>query len=116
MFTWIGVKDHIGVYCFDILFGFFSAGLQSLFPAALTTLSTDLAKMGSRTGIGLMVVSFACLIGCPIAGVLIQHDQGRYLYAQLFAGLMMLLGSTLILVVYITSRKSPRSRNQPETC
>jgi predicted MFS family arabinose efflux permease len=101
MFGWIGVKDRVGLYCFDILFGFFSAGVQSLFPAALTSLTADLKKMGSRTGMALTFVSFACLIGSPIAGVLIQNDQGRYLYAQLFGALMMLLGSSLLLVSHI---------------
>jgi MFS family permease len=69
-----------------VLYGFFGAGIQSLFPASCASLTTDLSKMGVRTGMCFTVVSVACLTGPPIAGALIQMNDGSYLYAQLFGG------------------------------
>lgn len=73
-------------------------GVQSLFPAALSSLTDDLQKAGVRMGVVFSIVSIFCLTGPPIAGALIQTDRGDYLYAQLFAGISMLVGSvTLVL-------------------
>lgn len=38
------------------------------------------------------IVSFAVLTGPPIAGELVQRNNGRYEYAQIFAGVSILIG------------------------
>lgn len=43
------------------------------------------------------IVSFSVLTGPPIAGVLITRDNGRYLYAQVFAAASMVVGFLLLL-------------------
>ena len=45
----------------------------------------------------LSVVAVAALIGSPIAGALVQRDDGGYLYAQMFMGSAIMAG-TLTLV------------------
>ncbi|KMU79833.1 hypothetical protein CISG_08113 [Coccidioides immitis RMSCC 3703] len=98
LFAWIGVKDSPGLYAFSILYGFFGAGLQALFPAVVTSLSTDLKKTGIRFGMILSIVSVASLTGPPIAGALIQKGNGDYLYAQIFAALSMLVGTSVLVM------------------
>lgn len=110
-FGWIGVKSMNGLYAFVVLYGFFGAGIQSLFPAASTSLTTDLKKTGVRFGMILSIVSFASLTGSPIAGALIQKRDGDYLYAQLFGALSMAVGGgVLILARYKVSGPKLRVR------
>ncbi|OMP85497.1 Riboflavin transporter MCH5 [Diplodia seriata] len=102
-FCWIAVGSLGGLYAFCVVYGFFGGGIQSLFPAACASLTTDMEKMGVRTGMCFSVVSFACLTGPPIAGALIQRRDGGYLYAQLFSGAAMMAG-TLTLMAAKASR------------
>ena len=48
-------------------------------------------------GMVFSVVSFAGLTGPPLAGALIQKREGSYLYAQMFAG-SVLMGGCVTLV------------------
>ncbi|KAK2812182.1 hypothetical protein FQN50_001540 [Emmonsiellopsis sp. PD_5] len=99
LFGWIGIKEVNELYAFACLYGFFAGGLQSLFPATVATLTPDLKKTGIRFGMILSIVSFASLTGSPIAGALIQLRGGGYLYAQLFGGLSMLVGTAVLVGV-----------------
>lgn len=96
-YCWSAVSDLTGLWIFAAFYGFAAAGIQSLFPATLSTLTTDLKKIGVRMGMVLSVVAVAALIGSPIAGALVQRDDGGYLYAQMFMGSAIMAG-TLTLV------------------
>src|SRR5947208_1546456 len=78
LFSWAGVTSRGGLYAFSIIYGLFAAGLQSMFPATLSSLTTDLSKTGVRLGMGFSIVSVACLTGPPLAGALIQSNNGNY--------------------------------------
>jgi MFS family permease len=90
------VKSVGSMWCFVVLFGYFGAGVQSLFPAALGSLTKDPTRLGTRIGMMFSIVSFACLSGPPIAGALIQKDGGNYYGAQIFGGVVMTLGALLV--------------------
>ena len=92
LYCWTAVSSQTGLVLFGIFYGIFAAGIQSLFPATLASLTTDIKKTGVRIGMCFSVISFACLTGPPLAGALIQRDGGRYLYAQMFAGSSMVAG------------------------
>ena len=91
-FCWIAVSSQGGLYVWAIVYGFVGGGIQSLFPAALSSLTTNVKMRGTRMGMIFTIVSFAVLTGPPIAGQLIQKKDGGYLYAQIFAGIVMLIG------------------------
>lgn len=97
LYCWATVTTTPGLYIFAALYGLFAAGFQSLFPAALTRVTTDLSKEGVRMGMTFTLVSFAILTGTPLAGALIQRDHGRYLYGQMSAGSLLTLSLLLIL-------------------
>jgi MFS family permease len=80
---------------FTVLYGLAAAAAQSLFPAVATTMTPHPTMAGTRVGMIFTIVSFATLTGPAIAGVLIERDNGRYLYAQLFAGSSIVLGALL---------------------
>ena len=91
-YGWSGVTGLGGLYAFAAIYGLAAAGIQSLFPATLSTLTTDLKKTGVRMGMVLSVVGVAALIGSPVAGALVQADHGGYLYAQMFMGSAVVAG------------------------
>lgn len=84
--------------------GIFGATVQGLFPAALSSLTTDLQKAGTRMGMVYSIVSFANLTGPPLAGLLIKAGGGHYKYAFTFGGLCLALG-TLFLVASRVSKE-----------
>ena len=94
---WIAVDSHAGFTVFVAIYGIAANAFQTLFPSTLASLTTDMTKMGVRTGMVFTVGSLFCLTGAPIAGVLISLDHGRYLYMQLFSGITVLLGAAFLL-------------------
>jgi MFS family permease len=97
LYCWIAVKSVAGLWAFAIVYGMFAAGIQSLFPATLTSLTNDPKRAGVRMGMVFSVVSFAVLTGPPIAGALISMAHGKYVYAQIFGGSSMVAGlATLV--------------------
>lgn len=66
MFAWTGIHSRSTLFVFAAIYGSGSAGLQSLMPAGLSSLTEDLKKAGVRMGMGFTVISFACLTGAPL--------------------------------------------------
>ncbi|RFU27697.1 hypothetical protein B7463_g8640, partial [Scytalidium lignicola] len=106
IFGWIGVHDRAGTYAWAIMYGITSAIVQALFPGTLSSLTTDLSKAGVRMGQVFTIVSFACLTGPSIAGQLIQVKDGGYLYAQLYAGMCLLVS-----LFFLSAAKLAKSRD-----
>ncbi len=96
VFSWMAVKNATGLYVWCAFYGMSAGGIQSLFPAGLSSLTTDLRKAGVRMGMIFTIVSFATLAGPPIAGAIITASGGSYYGAQAFAGAALLLGTSLM--------------------
>lgn len=90
--TWIAVASPGGLYAWTVFYGIAGGGIQSLFPAGLSSLTTDLRKAGTRMGMVFTINSFATLTGPPIAGAIISRCGGQYYGAQAFAGCVLLVG------------------------
>ena len=101
LYCWAAVDSKGGLVGFAAVYGLFAAGIQSLFPATLSSLTTDLKKAGVRMGMIFSVISFACLTGTPISGALIERRHGGYLYAQMFAGTILMAGCTTLVVARV---------------
>jgi hypothetical protein len=81
------------------------SSLNSLFPAACASLSsTDMSKIGIRTGMCFSLVSVACLTGPPIAGALVQRREGDFLFAQVFGGSALVGGSLTLLAARLATK------------
>ncbi|TGJ81274.1 hypothetical protein E0Z10_g7497 [Xylaria hypoxylon] len=96
LFAWMVVDTPTKLYVWAAFYGLTAGGIQSLFPAGLSSLTTDPRKQGTRIGMVFTIVSFATLTGSPIAGAIIAASGGRYSGAQAFAGVSLLIGSSLI--------------------
>ena len=102
MFTWIAVDSVAGVWIFATFYGLACAGVQSLFPTTLASLTKDPKYLGTRIGMTFSLAGFGCLTGPPIGGALIRQDNGRYLYAQIFAALAMGVGCVALVAARFT--------------
>jgi MFS family permease len=109
-FAWIGVTSRGGLYGWAVIYGIVGAAIQSLFPATLSSLTTDLRMAGTRMGMVFTIVSFAVLTGPPIAGQLIQRKGGGYEYAQIFSGADMLVGCTLLCAARLMKSKNLKAK------
>jgi MFS family permease len=96
IFCWAAVHTRTGLWAFAAFFGLFAAGIQSLFPACLASLTPDLQKRGSRMGMGFAVAGIASLTGTPLGGALVQENKGRFLYAQMWAGASLVAAAVML--------------------
>ena len=96
VFAWMGVHSREGMYVFAVFFGLANGAAQGVYVGALASLTKDPRKMGTRFGMVCTVVAFATLAGPPTAGAIIDQDGGRYVWAQVWAGVVIALGSCTI--------------------
>ncbi|KZF21899.1 MFS general substrate transporter [Xylona heveae TC161] len=94
---WLPAKANAPIIVFSGLYGFASGAFVSMIPACVAQIS-DIRKIGVRNGALFAVVSFAALTGSPIGGALVSHHHGSYKQLQIFAGVMLLAGSTCFLM------------------
>ncbi|KAL2140913.1 hypothetical protein VTI28DRAFT_3062 [Corynascus sepedonium] len=96
IFAWTGVTTRTGMYVFSAFFGLAVGAAQGLFAGSLASLTKDPRKMGTRFGMVCTIVAFASLAGPPTAGAIIDKSGGRYLWAQIWAGLVIVLASLVL--------------------
>ncbi|KAL2163840.1 hypothetical protein VTH06DRAFT_5899 [Thermothelomyces fergusii] len=96
LFCWTAVRSAAGLYVWCAFYGLAAGGLQSLFPAGLSSLTADVRKAGVRMGMIFTIVSFATLAGPPIAGAIITASGGSYHGAQVFAASTLMLSTALL--------------------
>ncbi|KAG8529467.1 uncharacterized protein KY384_006104 [Bacidia gigantensis] len=102
LYCWSAISTPGGLTAFSVFYGLFGAAIQALFPATLASLTTDIKKAGVRIGMVFSVVSFSSLTGPPMAGALISDRHGSYLYAQMFAATVMVVGCLTCLASRVT--------------
>jgi MFS family permease len=111
--AWMAVDSVPGLYVWCVFYGLFAGGIQSLFPAGLSSLTSDPQKAGSRMGMGFTIVGFATLAGPPIAGAIISAQGGSYHGAQGFAGATLLLATALLAAArYVKAKRIMRERER----
>lgn len=96
IFAWAGVSSIPGQYVWIIFIGYFGAGIQSLFPSTIASLTRDLSKAGTRLGMIFAICSIPNLTGPPLAGRLISAAGGSYIGAQIWGGCCLLIGACLL--------------------
>lgn len=98
MYGWIGIHSVGSLYAFAVIYGSASAVVQALWPAVIGSLSRtpDLKKAGVRMGMAFTIVSFSSFTGPPLAGALIQLNDGDYKYANIWAGTSFFIGGSFL--------------------
>lgn len=101
-FGWMGVRRKGDMYAYSCILGFINGACQGVFPGAISSLVEDPAKLGTRVGMAFTLCGFATLAGPPTMGAIIDASGGRYTWAQLWAGIVIILGSALSLTASYT--------------
>jgi MFS family permease len=100
--VWAGIDSMGGFFAFCALYGFFSGPLIPLPTSIFPVVCPDTRLLGARLGMAQLFSAVANLIGPPVAGALLgvrkgsaREDRHHYLGVQLWAGLVMLVGTCL---------------------
>ncbi|OAA36227.1 Major facilitator superfamily domain, general substrate transporter [Cordyceps fumosorosea ARSEF 2679] len=112
LFVWIAVRTESGLYVYSAFYGVATGAVQGMFVSGLASLTVDLSKLGVRFGMVDSLIAFASLAGPPLAGALIQIDNGGYLKAQIWAGVVTMCASFFICGAKWTQVKSNASRSR----
>ncbi|KAH6892948.1 major facilitator superfamily domain-containing protein [Thelonectria olida] len=103
---WIPAKTSSITIGYAIMFGFASGAFVSLVGALPLSVS-PVPEIGYRMGVVFLVISIPALTMAPIGGAILQHAANGWLDLKIFAGVMCLVGSAIILgsrVLYTEKR------------
>ncbi|CRL20220.1 Major facilitator superfamily, general substrate transporter [Penicillium camemberti] len=92
---WIPATGAAGTIVFAVLFGCCSGAYVSL-AAALVVKISPLPQIGYRVGLIFLFASIGGLTTNPIDGAILSHDNGTYLGMKVFAGVLLLAGTTCV--------------------
>lgn len=94
---WLPSNSDGAIVAFTVIYGFFSGAYIALAPMLVAQIS-KIQQIGVRNGALFLAVSIAALTGSPLAGALLDKDQGRFNYLQIFAGAMMCAAAGIVLM------------------
>ncbi|KAI0155203.1 MFS general substrate transporter [Xylariaceae sp. FL1272] len=96
---WVVIRSVAAITAWCFFLGF-TAGSVITIPNAVASRLSNPSNTGLRLGIMWTAGAFAELVGTPIAGTLVTQHNGKsnYLGCQLFGGLSILIGASLLVV------------------
>ncbi|GAA5822315.1 hypothetical protein JCM11251_006298 [Rhodosporidiobolus azoricus] len=86
-------KTSGGMIAWCILFGISSGAYVSMMPATTASMTKDMTQVGHRLATMFLVISIAGLTGTPINGAIISKQDGSYVGAAIFSGVVVLIGT-----------------------
>jgi len=92
VFCWIPIHNIGGLAAFAVIYGIFTGSLVSLPPSVISRLCPDMSMVGTRLGMAFTIASLGILIGTPIGGALLDLNDGDFLRAQIFCGVIFVVG------------------------
>ncbi|KAF7555094.1 hypothetical protein G7Z17_g2421 [Cylindrodendrum hubeiense] len=108
--VWIPAKTSSITIGYAIMFGFASGAFVSLVGALPLSVS-PVPEIGYRMGVVFLIISIPSLTMAPIGGAILQYAADGWLDLKIFAGIMCLAGSAIILVQGRTKHILPVTRN-----
>ncbi|KAE8154625.1 MFS general substrate transporter [Aspergillus avenaceus] len=97
---WIPTTGNVGVIVFAVLFGF-ATGAYVALASFLVVRISPLEEVGYRTGLLFLCASVGGLTTNPIAGAMLERTHGSYADMKIFAGVLLLVGSTVVFGVRV---------------
>ena len=94
--AWLAVDSVGGFAIYSTLYGIFSGALIALPPAIFPSVVPRTEIQGTWMGMAWATTSLASLTGGPIAGALINLEKANLTGAQIWAGVVLLLASGLL--------------------
>lgn len=106
---WYHAHNIGTIMAYSVFYGFFSGSWFALQTSCIAQIS-KMEKIGVRMGMAYSLVSFAALVGEPIAGAILTRDNGSYTGMMVFTGVSLLLGSLVTLAVKLRINSSLLAR------
>ena len=99
LFSWTAVHTVAGLIIWSVFWGLTSSVIVSLPGAIIPILSPSMGVIGTRNGMYWAGSAVGVLIGSPIAGTLIVSRSSGVVWwrLQVFAGLLMVVGTVLVI-------------------
>lgn len=88
----LAITNVAGIVVFTIFYGFFLGAYLAIYPACIGQISRE-EEFGHRMGVIMAFESMAVLSSLPIAGRLVQANDGAFVYLFIFSGVMILGGA-----------------------
>jgi MFS family permease len=107
LFLWIIVKSKTGIIIWTVFWGLASSVIVAMPGAMVPLFCPSMEVIGTRTGMFWAGVGIGVLIGCPIAGILIdvQSTDIHWWQLQVFAGAIMTAGALSFIYPVMQVRK-----------
>lgn len=102
---WIPASGNAAVIAFAVIFGFTSGAYASLIANLIVKISPNFKVIGYRTGLAFLFGSIGGLTTNPIAGAILQRDNGSYTGMKIFSGVFVMAGSTLVFLARLYQTK-----------
>lgn len=104
---WMAIADRASLVVWAVLVGFMS-GITVSIPNAVVPRLSPHNYIGARSGMMWSFVSFAALIGAPLAGKLTDAKTGNFKNGQIFSGVSICAGAILLCApaVHIGKKRS----------
>ncbi|KAG6040921.1 hypothetical protein E4U41_006642 [Claviceps citrina] len=102
LFVWTSVNSRESMYAFSIFYGMAVSANQATYVPSLASLTTDPQKMGIRFGMIETLCAFSVVAGPPTAGAIIDGHGGRYFWAQIWGGSVMLAAAVALATTRIS--------------
>ncbi|KAK4189131.1 major facilitator superfamily domain-containing protein [Podospora australis] len=104
--AWIKAETEGGLIAAALFLGLASGSIQAVLPANVPALCPDLSMLGTNLGMTMFASGLGLLIGSPVAGAILDRQTtagGPEVYwgALTFAGITVIVGSVLLVVVRV---------------
>lgn len=94
---WLPATGNSAIIVFASLYGFASGCILSIIPAMVAQIS-DIRQFGVRSGALYILSSVGVLIGSPIAGAIVNSQNGQFSGLKIFCGVMLLVGTLFAII------------------
>ncbi|KAI1747347.1 putative monocarboxylate permease [Xylaria castorea] len=96
LYIWLVIQNVTQLYVWSVFYGLATGATQGIFVGGLVSLTADPSKMGTRFGMVCSILGFATLAGPPLAGALIESENGGFSKAQIWSGTVTIAGAAFL--------------------
>ncbi|KAK9327830.1 major facilitator superfamily domain-containing protein [Lipomyces starkeyi] len=93
---WIPASGHLPVIIYAAFYGLFSGIAVTVWQPMIAEIS-PVTEIGARLGAVSAIQGVSSLLGTPVGGAIVTHNEGEYWGAAVFAAVMMFAGGTAVL-------------------
>ncbi|KAM3149107.1 hypothetical protein ABEW05_010630 [Botrytis cinerea] len=95
---WLPARGNIPIIIFALIYSFASGTFVSLAPTIVAQITSDMRKIGTRTGSMFALASIAALIGNLVAGALasLGPESDQYRYLPIFTAVTIAIGTAIL--------------------